>query len=80
MCDFSPCFFLVAAFQLDYVGKRRSSGSNAQQSLALDRESTLTQLLAEMDGFSPNDGVVVIATTNRGVSVCHIIPCDMKDV
>jgi AAA+ superfamily predicted ATPase len=52
--------------QLDYVGKKRSQHSG--QSLALDRESVLTQLLSEMDGFSANDGIVVIATTNRAVS------------
>ena len=49
--------------EIDYIGKRRSDHSG--QSLALDRESTLTQLLSEMDGFAPSDGIVVMATTNR---------------
>lgn len=49
--------------EIDYVGKKRSSGH--QQSLMIDREATLTQLLAEMDGFSQNDGIVIIGTTNR---------------
>jgi cell division protease FtsH len=59
--------------QLDYVGKKRSQHSG--QSLALDRESVLTQLLSEMDGFSANDGIVVIATTNRAVSYHTLILC-----
>jgi ATP-dependent Zn protease len=48
------------------VAKARSGGSNS--GLALDRESVLTQLLAEMDGFSSKIGIVVMATTNRAVS------------
>ncbi|CAM9432183.1 unnamed protein product [Phaeothamnion confervicola] len=49
--------------ELDYVGRRR--GDSSGRSLELDRESTLTQLLAEMDGFTRGEAVVVIATTNR---------------
>jgi cell division protease FtsH len=53
--------------QLDYVAKKRSGDSSG---IALDRESVLTQLLSQMDGFSSKDGIVVMATTNRAVSIC----------
>ena len=48
--------------ELDYIGKKRGDSG---QSLALDREACLTQLLSEMDGFHANEGIVVMATTNR---------------
>jgi ATP-dependent Zn protease len=64
-CILCKCCVLHAQ-QLDYVAKARSIGSSS--GIALDRESVLTQLLAEMDGFSSKDGIVVMATTNRAVS------------
>ncbi|CAM9623647.1 unnamed protein product [Chrysoparadoxa australica] len=53
--------------EIDYVGKKRGDGMG--QSLVLDRESTLNQLLCEMDGFDTRAGdqIVVMATTNRKV-------------
>jgi hypothetical protein len=50
---------------------------NSDSAIVLDRESVLTQLLAEMDGFSSKDGIVVMATTNRAVSARSInsLPC-----
>ncbi|TAN10972.1 MAG: ATP-dependent zinc metalloprotease FtsH [Chitinophagaceae bacterium] len=57
-----PCIVFID--EIDAVG--RSRGRNALYSGANDeRESTLNQLLTEMDGFSPNSGVIVLAATNR---------------
>ena len=47
--------------ELDAVGRNRGSHSLSHE----EREQTLNQLLVEMDGFAPNDGIVVIAATNR---------------
>lgn len=58
---YSPCILFID--EIDAVGKARGntslSGGNDE------REQTLNQLLTEMDGFSTNNGVVVIAATNR---------------
>ncbi len=48
--------------EIDAVGRRRSMGPGASHE---EREQTLNQILSEMDGFSPNLGVVVLAATNR---------------
>jgi len=48
--------------EIDAIGGRRSSGGFAGND---EREQTLNQLLAEMDGFDPAAGVVVLAATNR---------------
>jgi cell division protease FtsH len=48
--------------EIDSVGRQRGAGINMGND---EREQTLNQLLAEMDGFSPNTGVLVIAATNR---------------
>jgi cell division protease FtsH len=48
--------------ELDAVGRRRGTGLGGGHD---EREQTLNQILAEMDGFEPNDAVVVIAATNR---------------
>jgi cell division protease FtsH len=47
--------------ELDAVGRARGGTSLSHE----EREQTLNQLLVEMDGFSPNQGVVVVAATNR---------------
>jgi cell division protease FtsH len=47
--------------ELDAVGRSRGSHSLSHE----EREQTLNQLLVEMDGFAPNQGIVVIAATNR---------------
>ncbi|WP_343858973.1 ATP-dependent zinc metalloprotease FtsH [Fulvivirga kasyanovii] len=58
----APCIIFID--EIDAVG--RSRGKNAFYSGANDeRESTLDQLLAEMDGFDTNSGVIVLAATNR---------------
>ena len=50
--------------EIDAIGQRRSGGAGGY--VANDeREQTLNQLLAEMDGFEPSSGIVVLAATNR---------------
>jgi cell division protease FtsH len=47
--------------EIDAIGQRRGSSFGTNE----EREQTLNQLLAEMDGFDPSSGIVVIAATNR---------------
>src|SRR5204862_641157 len=47
--------------ELDAVGRSRGGASLSHE----EREQTLNQLLVEMDGFAPNEGIVVVAATNR---------------
>lgn len=56
----SPC--LVFIDEIDAVGRQRGTGIGGGND---EREQTLNQLLTEMDGFSDNSGVIVIAATNR---------------
>jgi len=55
-----PCIVFID--EIDAVGKQRGVGLNMGND---EREQTLNQLLAEMDGFADNDGVLIIAATNR---------------
>jgi cell division protease FtsH len=56
----APC--LVFIDELDALGKARGTGYLSGHD---EREQTLNQLLSEMDGFKPNQGVVILAATNR---------------
>ncbi|KAM0067909.1 putative peptidase M41, AAA+ ATPase domain, ATPase, AAA-type, core, peptidase, FtsH [Helianthus debilis subsp. tardiflorus] len=56
----SPC--LVFIDEVDAVGRQRGTGIGGGND---EREQTLNQLLTEMDGFSGNNGVIVLAATNR---------------
>lgn len=56
----APC--LVFIDEIDAVGRQRGAGLGGSHD---EREQTLNQILAEMDGFDPNAGVIVIAATNR---------------
>lgn len=56
----SPCIIFVD--ELDAVGRHRGAGLGGGHD---EREQTLNQLLVEMDGFEPNEGIIVIAATNR---------------
>jgi cell division protease FtsH len=56
----APCIIFVD--EIDAVGRQRGAGLGGGHD---EREQTLNQLLVEMDGFEPNDGVILIAATNR---------------
>ncbi len=56
----SPCIIFID--ELDAVGRHRGGGYGGGND---EREQTLNQLLVEMDGFEGNEGVIVIAATNR---------------
>ncbi|MBC7328034.1 ATP-dependent metallopeptidase FtsH/Yme1/Tma family protein [bacterium] len=56
----APC--LVFIDEIDAVGRQRGTGLGGGHD---EREQTLNQILAEMDGFDPNIGVIVLAATNR---------------
>ncbi|MBP5513991.1 MAG: ATP-dependent zinc metalloprotease FtsH [Bacteroidaceae bacterium] len=57
----SPCIIFID--EIDAVGRAR--GRNAMMGGNDERESTLNQLLTEMDGFGTNSGVIILAATNR---------------
>jgi len=56
----APCIIFVD--EIDAVGRHRGAGIGGGHD---EREQTLNQLLVEMDGFESNDGVILIAATNR---------------
>ncbi|MCG8670867.1 MAG: ATP-dependent zinc metalloprotease FtsH [Pseudomonadales bacterium] len=56
----APCIVFID--EIDAVGRSRGAGLGGGHD---EREQTLNQLLVEMDGFEANDGVIVIAATNR---------------
>ncbi|HFC30541.1 MAG TPA: ATP-dependent zinc metalloprotease FtsH, partial [Oceanospirillales bacterium] len=56
----SPCIIFID--EIDAVGRQRGAGLGGGHD---EREQTLNQLLVEMDGFEGNEGVIVIAATNR---------------
>lgn len=58
----APCIVFID--ELDAVGKSRA-GAGLQMGRHDEQEQTLNQLLVEMDGFESNDGVILIAATNR---------------
>ena len=55
-----PCIVFID--EIDAVGRQRGAGLGGGHD---EREQTLNQLLVEMDGFSPNEGIIIIAATNR---------------
>ncbi|CEG21119.1 ATP-dependent zinc metalloprotease FtsH [Planococcus massiliensis] len=56
----SPCIIFID--EIDAVGRQRGAGLGGGHD---EREQTLNQLLVEMDGFGANEGVIIIAATNR---------------
>ena len=56
----SPCILFID--EIDAVGRQRGSGMGGGHD---EREQTLNQLLVEMDGFQVNEGIIILAATNR---------------
>lgn len=56
----SPCIIFID--EIDAVGRQRGAGVGGGHD---EREQTLNQLLVEMDGFNSNEGIIIIAATNR---------------
>jgi cell division protease FtsH len=56
----APCIIFID--EIDAVGRSRGAGLGGGND---EREQTLNQLLVEMDGFEVNEGIIVIAATNR---------------
>ncbi|NPV26936.1 MAG: ATP-dependent metallopeptidase FtsH/Yme1/Tma family protein [Firmicutes bacterium] len=56
----APCIVFID--EIDAVGRQRGAGLGGGHD---EREQTLNQLLVEMDGFSANEGIIIIAATNR---------------
>lgn len=56
---------IVFIDEIDAVGRKRAKGGGFAASSNDERESTLNQILVEMDGFTENNGVIVLAGTNR---------------
>ncbi|NMD72208.1 ATP-dependent metallopeptidase FtsH/Yme1/Tma family protein [Bacillus sp. DNRA2] len=56
----SPCIIFID--EIDAVGRQRGAGLGGGHD---EREQTLNQLLVEMDGFGANEGIIIIAATNR---------------
>ena len=60
----APC--IVFIYEIDAIGQKRSGGAMGGND---EREQTLNQLLTEMDGFEGNNGVIILAATNRPESL-----------
>ena len=56
----APCILFID--ELDSIGKKRAAGASAAER---EYDTTLNQLLVEMDGFHGSDGVIVVGATNR---------------
>ena len=64
----APCIIFID--EIDAVGRHRGAGLGGGHD---EREQTLNQLLVEMDGFESNDGVILIAATNRPDVLDHAL-------
>ena len=61
----APCIVFID--EIDTIGKKRDNGNFGGGND--EREQTLNQLLAEMDGFEANKGIILLAATNRPESL-----------
>ena len=61
----APCIVFID--EIDAVGRHRGAGLGGGHD---EREQTLNQLLVEMDGFESNEGVILVAATNRSTPRC----------
>lgn len=64
----APCIVFVD--EIDAVGRQRGAGLGGGHD---EREQTLNQLLVEMDGFSTNEGIIILAATNRPDILDHAL-------
>ena len=64
----SPCIIFID--EIDAVGRQRGAGLSGGHD---EREQTLNQLLVEMDGFAANEGIIIIAATNRPDILDHAL-------
>ena len=64
----APCIVFID--EIDAIGQKRSGGAMGGND---EREQTLNQLLTEMDGFESNNGVIILAATNRPESLDHAL-------
>ena len=64
----APCIIFID--EIDAVGRQRGAGLGGGHD---EREQTLNQLLVEMDGFSANEGIIMIAATNRPDILDHAL-------
>ena len=65
----APCIVFID--EIDAIGQKRSGGQYGGND---EREQTLNQLLTEMDGFEGNNGVIILAATNRPESLDPALP------
>ena len=63
----APCIIFID--EIDAVGRQRGAGLGGGHD---EREQTLNQLLVEMDGFGANEGVIMIAATNRPIFLTRL--------
>ena len=63
----APCIVFID--EIDAVARRRGTGMGGGHD---EREQTLNQLLVEMDGFGINEGIIVMAATNREIGRAHV--------
>ncbi len=71
----APCIIFID--EIDAVGRHRGAGLGGGHD---EREQTLNQLLVEMDGFESNDGVILLAATNRPDILDPALLVDMPDL